>query len=96
MCTLSTNKNEHIGAFTESYFDEADLVRIALPCHIALNILSDNRWFIVLLKVPFGTIALGANLRGLRIVDVTTWALLVTRVRGGTTTNKWWSRAVCC
>ena len=49
-------------------------------------------WIIVLLKAPFGTIALGASLRRLPIVDVTTQVLLATRVRGGTTINMWRSR----
>ena len=51
-----------------------------------------KRTFIFLMNAPLGTIALGASLRRLSIVTVTTHALLVTRVRGGTTINQWWSR----
>ena len=31
-----------MSAFMEAYFDEADLVRIALSCHFALDILCDK------------------------------------------------------
>ena len=32
----------HIGVFMEELFGEEDLVRIALSCHLALDILSDE------------------------------------------------------
>ena len=44
-----------------------------------------------MMNAPFGTIALGAGFRRLLIVDVSTQALLVPQVRGGTAINKWWS-----
>ena len=66
----------HVGAFMEKYFDETDLGRIV------------QRRFIVLMNAPFGTIALGASLRMLSAVTVTTQALLVPQSRGGTSINK--------
>ena len=44
-----------------------------------------------MMNAPLGTIAFGASFRGLLIVDVSTQALLVPQVHGGTTINKWWS-----
>ena len=70
-----------------AYFDEAELERIALSYHFALDVLCDKAE----VHCP-GTIALGAGLRRLFIVTVTTQALLGTRVHGRTTINKRWSR----
>ena len=80
--------HEQVGSRMEAYFEEVDLVRISLCVIILWMYFVTERGFTVLMGAPFGTIALGASLRWLSVVTVTTQALLVTRVRVRTTINK--------
>ena len=46
----------HVGVFMEALLDEVALGRIALSCHIALDVLCDKRRFINLKEISLGTI----------------------------------------
>ena len=67
---------EHVGAFMETYYGEVDLVRSALSCHFAVDVLCDKAEVHCPDAAPYGTIAFSEILRELSIVIVATHALL--------------------
>ena len=97
-CRYYAIQNEHICLLHNVCTEASSVFRTVSLCGLSLwsvsvsvSVLPLNRWFVMFGSVNAGTIALGGSFRRLPIVDVTTQALLVTRVRGRTTVNKWTS-----